>query len=194
MKKAAGIIFTIPLIFICGCASIIEGKSQEVYVNTSPPEANCSFLRHGETLGNIQTPGKLYLRKTKYDIDIKCNKEGYQPTTYLNHSDIDEWTFGNIIFGGVIGWGIDSAIGADNKYDSPVNLTLAPLPVTIPAITSSATPPAAAPQPMAPQAVTPQSAPQPAVMQQPAPASVQPTPYSAPPANESGERMLGNPR
>ena len=31
-----------------------------------------------------------------------------------------------IILGGGIGWAIDSARGADNKYDSPINITLAP--------------------------------------------------------------------
>jgi len=184
MKNAARIIFTIPLIFICGCSSIMtditEGQSQRVSVNTNPPGANCVFLRHGEMLGSIQTPGTLNLIKTKYDIDIKCNKEGYAQAAYHNHSDVDAWTFGNILLGGVIGWGLDSAIGSDNKYDSPVNLTLAPLPVTIPAITSSTMQPAGTPEPV--------------IGQQPSPASIQPAPYSAPPADGSGARMLGNPR
>lgn len=36
-------------------------------------------------------------------------------------------TFGNIILGGGVGWIIDSASGADNKYTSPVNIPLVPL-------------------------------------------------------------------
>lgn len=36
-------------------------------------------------------------------------------------------TFGNIVLGGGIGWAIDSASGADNKYTSPVNITLVPV-------------------------------------------------------------------
>jgi len=34
--------------------------------------------------------------------------------------------FGNIVLGGGIGWAIDSASGADNKYDGVVNVTLVP--------------------------------------------------------------------
>ncbi|MFN4088863.1 MAG: hypothetical protein ACK4QW_07435 [Alphaproteobacteria bacterium] len=40
---------------------------------------------------------------------------------------------GNIILGGGIGWAIDSASGADNKYTSPVNMTLVPLSAPPPA-------------------------------------------------------------
>jgi len=47
---------------------------------------------------------------------------------YFNHSGAAGATAGNIILGDGIGWIIDGASGADNKYDSPVNLTLSPNP------------------------------------------------------------------
>jgi hypothetical protein len=34
------------------------------------------------------------------------------------------------VLGGLVGWGIDSASGADNYYQSPVNLTLVPATTT----------------------------------------------------------------
>jgi len=70
------------------------------------------------------TPGGILIEKTKYDIIIKCNKDGYQEATYFNKSGSAAATFGNIVLGGGIGWAIDSASGSDNKYDSPVNITL----------------------------------------------------------------------
>jgi hypothetical protein len=42
----------------------------------------------------------------------------------MNKSSSAGATFGNIVAGGLIGWGVDSATGSDNKYDSPVNITL----------------------------------------------------------------------
>ena len=51
---------------------------------------------------------------------------GYQKATYHNKSGAAAATFGNIVLGGGIGWAVDSASGADNKYTSPVNITLAP--------------------------------------------------------------------
>jgi hypothetical protein len=69
----------------------------------------------------------ILIEKTKYDILIKCNKEGFQEATYMNKSGAAGATFGNIVLGGGIGWAVDSATGSDNKYDSPVNLSLVPL-------------------------------------------------------------------
>jgi hypothetical protein len=57
---------------------------------------------------------------------VKCSKTGFQEASYLNHSGAAGATFGNIILGGGIGWAIDSASGADNKYDGVVNVTLVP--------------------------------------------------------------------
>ncbi len=58
---------------------------------------------------------------------IECELAGYQKATYHNKSGVAAATFGNIVLSGGVGWAIDSASGADNKYTSPVNLTLAPL-------------------------------------------------------------------
>ena len=113
---------------LCGCSSIIEGRSQEIVLNTNPAGASCTLLRNGSPIGTVSpTPSAILIEKTKYDILIKCNKEGFQEATYMNKSGAAGATVGNIILGGGIGWAINSATGSDNKYDSPVNLSLVPL-------------------------------------------------------------------
>lgn len=112
---------------VSGCSSIIEGTSQQILVNTNPAGADCALERNGEVIARVQqTPGGTTIKKTKYDITVRCNKLGYQEGTYLNHSGAAGATFGNIVAGGGIGWAIDSASGADNKYDGVVNLTMVP--------------------------------------------------------------------
>lgn len=112
---------------LSACSSVIEGTSQEIMVNTNPSGAECSLERQGISIARIDpTPGAATIKKTKYDMIIRCYKEGYQEASYMNHSGSAGATFGNIAAGGLIGWGIDSASGADNKYDSPVNITLVP--------------------------------------------------------------------
>ncbi len=124
---------------LAACSSVIEGTSQEILVNTNPAGANCALEREGNIIARIpQTPGGATIKKTKHDITVRCTKDGFQEATYLNHSGAAGATFGNIILGGGVGWAIDSASGADNKYDSPVNVTLVP-----------AMPPAPAPKPTA---------------------------------------------
>jgi hypothetical protein len=112
---------------LSGCSTIIEGRSQQIMVNTNPPGADCGIHRNGEKIASIVgTPGSAYIEKTKGDIRIECRKHGYQDATYLNHSGTAGATWGNIVAGGLVGWGVDSATGSDNRYETPVNITLVP--------------------------------------------------------------------
>ncbi|MCW5734042.1 MAG: hypothetical protein KIS73_07950 [Enhydrobacter sp.] len=109
------------------CSTIIEGRHQQIVVNTNPSGADCGLYRQGIKISTVQnTPGNALIEKTKHDIWVVCVKQGYQQATYFNHSGAAGATFGNIILGGGIGWAIDSASGADNKYDSPLNISLVP--------------------------------------------------------------------
>jgi hypothetical protein len=112
-------------LLLSGCSSIISGTSQTVSVNTSPSGANCKFIREGLVIGEINsTPGSVLVKKTKHNINIECTKNGYEKATYFNKSGVEGATFGNIVLGGGIGWAVDSASGADNKYTEVVNITL----------------------------------------------------------------------
>ena len=117
------------LVSLTGCSSIIEGTNQTLTVNTTPAGATCVLNRNGQVIGQIQsTPGGIVVEKTKHDINVVCNKEGYLEATYFNKSDVAGATVGNVILGGGIGWAIDSASGADNKYTEIMNITLIPAP------------------------------------------------------------------
>ena len=109
-----------------GCASIIDGTSQTISVTSNPDEADCRFSRESAVIASFTTPSGVVVEKTKHDITLSCEKEGYQEASSVLPSDIEDATWGNIILGGFIGWGIDSASGADNKYPDHVTITLLP--------------------------------------------------------------------
>lgn len=110
------------------CASITEGDHQNLTLNTNPEGARCTLTRHGETIGAVTTPGQLVVQKTKYDIDVLCTKAGYEDARGFIKSDIEAMTLGNLAFGGLVGWAVDSANGADNKYQEVNVVTLTPKP------------------------------------------------------------------
>jgi len=59
------------LAVLSGCSSIIEGRSQEISIQTTPDGASCKLERNGQTLGTVSpTPGTIYIEKTKYEIKI----------------------------------------------------------------------------------------------------------------------------
>jgi hypothetical protein len=83
-------------------------------------------------IGSIaSTPALLSVEKRKYDITITCNKPGYEQATYLNHSGVSAAIAGNVAADIILTAGlssiVDSADGADNKYDSAVNISMSPL-------------------------------------------------------------------
>lgn len=120
-------VLTVTAVGISACSSIIEGTTQEILVNTNPPGADCAFEREGLTIARVNpTPGIALVEKTKHDITVNCAKAGFDNSTFFNKSGVAGATFGNIILGGGIGWAIDSASGADNKYTTPINITLNP--------------------------------------------------------------------
>jgi PEGA domain len=130
-----GIRALLPLICITstGCVSVFEGTSQDISVNTNPAGATCSLEREGKSIGSVvNTPGTATVRKTKNDITVKCDKPGYETATYINHSGVSSAIAANVAVDLLLTAGIssivDSANGADNKYEPVVNLSLVPVP------------------------------------------------------------------
>jgi len=120
---------TVVAVCLAGCATIVEGTSQNIAVATSPPGSYCAFHRDGKTIATLsQTPGEVTVNKTKDDILLTCAAPGYEPASQYLHSGISMGVYGNIIAGGLTGWGIDSAMGADNEYPTTISLNMQPLP------------------------------------------------------------------
>jgi len=127
LKKSLSLILVLSSISLGACSTIVDGTSQEIVINTNPSGADCEIERKGTNVAIVSsTPGTALVSKTKDDILITCRKEGFYETTIRNKSRTTWGTLGNVLLGGAVGWGIDSATGADNKYYSPVNIELKP--------------------------------------------------------------------
>ena len=131
LYRAARLLPALAVIPLAGCISILEGTSQEITVATAPAEASCTLEREGKVFETIErTPKTVMVRKSKYDITVRCNKPGYQEATYLNHSGASATIAANVAMDLILTAGlssiIDSANGADNKYETAVVITLMP--------------------------------------------------------------------
>src|SRR5258707_15716564 len=124
----SGVAIALLTFAVSGCASILEGTTQEISVSTDPPGAECGFYREeGTRIATVQrTPGSALVKKTKADIWIVCAKPGYQQAVYFNHSGA---ALANVV-GGIFTLGIstavDSSTGAGNEYQSPSNVVMVP--------------------------------------------------------------------
>jgi hypothetical protein len=76
----------------------------------------------------VQTPANITLPKSKHNVAVSCTAQCYSPgvSTLASHTEV--MTAGDVVFGGLIGLGIDAASGAMNTYDPNVEVIMSPLP------------------------------------------------------------------
>ncbi len=121
-KYAAAALFfaSVPL---AGCATVLNGTSQDMAFN-SEPEGAVIALHTGQ---NCVTPCTFSMKRGD-DARVEISKPGFQPVTVYVQSRLAGSTFGNIILGGGIGAVVDGSNGASNRlYPNPVYVRLVPV-------------------------------------------------------------------
>ena len=122
---------------LTGCASIIRDNTQIVPIQANVENAKIEVTNSsGAVVYSGQTPTTVYLKSSKSGYFnpekyiIKAPKDGYATgfTTIDYHVSNWYW-FGNILFGGLIGWFIVDPITGDMYYlDEVATVNLTPLP------------------------------------------------------------------
>jgi hypothetical protein len=138
------------VIIVAACATITTGNDQPVSVNTPGAEgAQCELTSKRIGTVYLKTPGTITLKKSKYDIEVKCTKECFNDGVGIIDSKFQGMTAGNLLLGGIVGIMVDSASGAHRKYDKSVDIQMTPIPGCVPGsgapspVPSSGAPPAA---------------------------------------------------
>ncbi len=116
-------------ILFSGCSTIVKGSEQQVSVNTpGVPGAMCQLQSPAIGTRTVQTPANIILPKSKHNVAVTCTAQCYSNgvSTLASHTEV--MTAGNVLFGGIIGLGVDAASGAMNTYDPGVEVMMTPLP------------------------------------------------------------------
>lgn len=111
-----------------GCASIVNGTNQPLSVETRlkgqpVAGANCKLVNDKGTWF-VTSPGSITVHRSKEDMSVKCEKDGIQPGIGAIQSSTKGMAFGNILFGGPIGAGVDIASGAAFDYPSLIQIEM----------------------------------------------------------------------
>ncbi len=108
---------------VTGCATIINGTTQSIAITSTPNGAKV-----------IVDEGSSYTTPT--NVDLACNRDhlltfllpGYGEETFTIKHSMSGVVAGNILAGGLIGWGVDAADGAQDKLTpETVQMTLNPI-------------------------------------------------------------------
>lgn len=109
------------------CATITTGTSQSIAVMTDPPGASCSLSREGGVIAVVNpTPGTVTVSKSSRDIAVNCTRPGHLPGVASHAAQFQGMTVGNVLLGGLIGFGIDAASGALSYYPASLTVALPP--------------------------------------------------------------------
>lgn len=166
------------LFSLTGCASIVNGQNQSLSVETrsagtSISGANCT-LTNNKGVWYVTTPGTTTVNRSYEDLAVRCDKASMEPGLASIKSSTKGMAFGNILFGGIIGAGVDMSTGA--AYDYPSLITVAMGSTTGPNVAPVGSGTVSAPQvtvnPVIPGAIAPFSAPAPSAPV-PSPAAAQ---------------------
>ena len=92
------------------------------------PGALCQLQSPAIGTRTVQTPANITLPKSKNNVAVSCTAQCYTPGVGTLASHTEVMAAGNVLFGGIIGLGIDAASGAMNTYDPGVEVIMTPLP------------------------------------------------------------------
>lgn len=122
MQRIA-IISVLSLGVLSGCATITKGSTQKIPIASDPSDAD--ITADGQALG--QTPIDITLAR-KRDHLVTVAKKGYHPKSIAITKSTGGAVWGNILVGGLIGWGIDASTGAQyNLNPESISVRLEPL-------------------------------------------------------------------
>jgi hypothetical protein len=120
------VVFTFLLTgLVTGCATITTGTSQSILVDSNPEGAICRFSRSDREVGVVNpTPGMLLINKSGEPLTLICIKDGFYPNSGVLKANMEPMGWGNILVGGLVGIAVDSASGANSKYDASIKVDL----------------------------------------------------------------------
>jgi len=73
-------------------------------------------------------PANIVLPKSQHNVAVSCTAQCYSPGVNTLASHTEAMAVGNVLFGGIIGLGVDAPSGAMNTYDPGVEVMMTPLP------------------------------------------------------------------
>ena len=120
------------LFALSGRASIIDGSSQSLSVKTATPggddvaDARCALTNNKGTW-YLTSPASVAVHRSYDDMNVTCSKAGYIANARSVSSATKGMTFGNILFGSLIGAAVDMGTGSAYDYPSPIIVQLQPV-------------------------------------------------------------------
>lgn len=125
MKKMLFLSMLLGFTLLTSCASIVSGRYQKISVKTMPVQgARCTLENNKGTWFVDKTPAIVSVHRSFYDLTVNCQRKDYGSGTSIIKSNTKALAFGNAIFGGAVGAGVDMANGSAYDYPREIQVPL----------------------------------------------------------------------
>lgn len=119
-------------------ASIVSGTNQNVSVvtrssGTDLAGAKC-VLTNDKGTWYATTPSSITVHRSFNDLSINCAHDSFESVIQQTKSSTKGIIFGNILFGGPIGVGVDVFTGAGFDYPDTIQVTMGKSVAAVPAV------------------------------------------------------------
>ena len=100
------------LVLCSSCATIVSGGDPCITIKSDIKES-VTIVTTKETYQNIVLPAVVKVSRHKLDGQrITITSDNYKFNDIVLSKAVNEWAFGNILIGGLVGWGIDLCTNA----------------------------------------------------------------------------------
>ena len=114
-------------VLLSSCATIVAGGNPSITINGDVSE-KVTITTEKETYPNVNLPAVVKVNRHHLDGQrIQITSDNYKFNDIVLEKAVNEWTFGNILLGGIIGWGIDLGTNCVSK-PAQKNFTIHPIP------------------------------------------------------------------
>jgi hypothetical protein len=137
-RKTISLFALVAAAMFSSCASIVSKSNYPIVINSHPSESSILISNSkGMEIFRGHTPATVVLKSSegffeKASYQVKFSKPGYEDKVVPLTCKVNGWYWGNLVFGGLIGFLIvDPATGAMFKLDREfLNETLTPAAIT----------------------------------------------------------------
>lgn len=114
-------------VLLSSCATIVAGGAPEITINGEAPEP---VTIETEEAAYIDVTLPTVVKAKRHHIDgqrIRITSPNYEYDDIMLRKTLNDWTLGNILLGGLIGWGIDLGTNCVSK-PKQTEFTITPKP------------------------------------------------------------------
>jgi hypothetical protein len=123
-----------------GCASVVDGTTQPIYVSTAPEVGAACTCSNDQGKWSLVTPGSVVIHRSQSVLKIRCTKAGMQDGTFYAAGHMSgAATVGMMMpYVGLLSAAADASSGAGTIYPDSYVIVMKP---TAPASSAAAPPP-----------------------------------------------------